>query len=402
MKTRLAGKKILFGITGSIAAYKAAEWVRELTKAEAEVTVVMTEAAARFVSSLTFAALSGRRVYTGMFEVDAGEEMTHISLARECDLFIIAPATAQSIAKLAWGFADDLLSALVLAGKAKVLIFPAMNSNMYCHAATQANLTRLQEYGYGVIKPEQGKLACGDEGIGRLVDWETAREAVLSVFTDQDLQEKTILITAGPTWESFDPARHLSNRSSGKMGYALARAARRRGARVILISGPSAIAPPPGVEMVSVVSAQQMHDAVMKHYSSADIVLMAAAVSDYRPGKLMEQKMKKSGKPLALELVPNPDILKKLGQKKKKANRPLLVGFAAESIDHIEAGQRKLKEKNLDLIVINDIIGKATGFGTETNQVSLIDREHRLEKLPLCHKAECADMIWDKVVKLLQ
>ena len=296
MKTRLAGKKILFGITGSIAAYKAAEWVRELTKAEAEVTVVMTEAAARFVSSLTFAALSGRRVYTGMFEVDAGEEMTHISLARECDLFIIAPATAQSIAKLAWGFADDLLSALVLAGKAKVLIFPAMNSNMYCHAATQANLTRLQEYGYGVIKPEQGKLACGDEGIGRLVDWETAREAVLSVFTDQDLQEKTILITAGPTWESFDPARHLSNRSSGKMGYALARAARRRGARVILISGPSAIAPPPGVEMVSVVSAQQMHDAVMKHYSSADIVLMAAAVSDYRPGKLMEQKMKKSGK----------------------------------------------------------------------------------------------------------
>jgi phosphopantothenoylcysteine decarboxylase/phosphopantothenate--cysteine ligase len=186
------------------------------------------------------------------------------------------------------------------------------------------------------------------------------------------------------------------------MGYALARAARRRGARVILISGPSAVAPPPGVEMVNVVSAQQMHDAVMKHYSSADIVLMAAAVSDYRPGKLMEQKMKKSGKPLDLELVPNPDILKKLGQKKKRANRPLLIGFAAESSDHIEAGQRKLKEKNLDLIVINDIIGKATGFGTETNQVSLIDREHRLEKLPLCHKAECADMIWDKVVKLLQ
>jgi len=402
MNIRFAGKKILFGITGSIAAYKAAEWVRELVKAEAEVTVVMTEAAARFVSSLTFAALSGRRVYTGMFEADAGEEMTHISLARECDLFIIAPATAQSIAKLAYGFADDLLSTLVLAAKAKVLVFPAMNSNMYCHAATQANLTRLQEYGYGVIKPEQGKLACGDEGIGRLVDWETAREAVLSVLSDQDLQEQTILITAGPTWESFDPARHLSNRSSGKMGYALARTASRRGARVILVSGPSPSAPPPGVEMVRVESAQQMHDAVMEHYSRADIVVMAAAVSDYRPGESQEQKMKKGGKAMGLELVPNPDILKKLGQKKKRAKRPLLVGFAAESSEHIEEGKRKLKEKNLDLIAINDIIGKATGFGTDTNQLSLIDREHRLDKLPLCSKEECADMIWDKVVKLQQ
>jgi phosphopantothenoylcysteine decarboxylase/phosphopantothenate--cysteine ligase len=260
MKALLAGKKILFGITGSIAVYKAAEWVRELTKAEAQVTVVMTEAATRFVSSLTFAALSGRRVYTGMFEPDAGEEMTHISLARECDLFIIAPATAQSIAKLAYGFADDLLSTLVLANHAKVLVFPAMNSNMYCHAATKANLTRLQEYGYGVIEPEQGKLACGDEGIGRLVDWERARESILSAFADQDFAEQTILITAGPTWESFDPARHMSNRSSGKMGYSLARVAKRRGARVILVSGPSAIEPPPGVEIINILSAQQMHD----------------------------------------------------------------------------------------------------------------------------------------------
>ena len=187
MKTALAGKKILFGITGSIAVYKAAGWVRELAAAEAEVTVVMTESATRFVSSLTFAALSGRRVYTGMFETDAGEEMTHISLARECDLFVIAPATAQSIAKLAYGFADDLLSTLVLANHAKVLVFPAMNSNMYCHAATKANLNRLQEYGYGVIEPEQGKLACGDEGIGRLVDWERARESILSAFADQGI-----------------------------------------------------------------------------------------------------------------------------------------------------------------------------------------------------------------------
>jgi phosphopantothenoylcysteine decarboxylase/phosphopantothenate--cysteine ligase len=402
METLLAGKKILFGVTGSIAVYKAAEWVRELSKAGAEVTVVMTEAAARFVSSLTFAALSSRRVYTGMFEADAGEEMTHIILARECDLFIVAPATAQSIAKLAYGFADDLLSTLVLASKAKVLVFPAMNSTMYCHAATQANMTRLQEYGYDIIEPGQGKLACGDEGIGRLVDWETAREKILSVFAVQDLKDLTILITAGPTWESFDPARHLSNRASGKMGYALARTAKRRGARVILVSGPSTIQPPPGVETVNVMSAQQMHDAVMKHYNSLDVAVMAAAVSDYRPGHAMEQKMKKGGKSIDLELVPNPDILKKMGRKKKSAKRPLLVGFAAESRDHIAEGQRKLKEKNLDLIVINDILGKDTGFGAETNQVSLINRDYELEKLPLLSKEECADMIWDNIVKLLQ
>jgi phosphopantothenoylcysteine decarboxylase/phosphopantothenate--cysteine ligase len=402
MSSILAGKKILFGISGSIAVYKAAEWVRELTNSGAEVTVVMTEAATRFVSGLTFAALSGRRVYTGMFEPDAGEEMTHIILARECDLFIIAPATAQSIAKLANGFADDLLSTLVLASKAKVLVFPAMNSNMFCNAATQTNLVRLQEYGYGVIAPEVGKLACGDEGIGRLIDWETAREKIISAFAIQDLQDQTVLITAGPTWESFDPARHLSNRASGKMGYSLARSAKRRGASVILVSGPGAIDPPPQVEMVNITSAQQMHDAVLEHYSRADIVVMAAAVSDYRPRKSMEQKMKKGGKAIDLELVLNPDILKKLGKKKEKAKRPLLVGFAAESNDHIEEGRRKLEEKNLDLIVINDITGKDTGFGTDTNQISLIARDYQLEKLPLLTKEECADMIWDKVVKLLQ
>jgi phosphopantothenoylcysteine decarboxylase/phosphopantothenate--cysteine ligase len=398
----LAGKKILFGITGSIAVYKAAEWVRELVKAEAEVTVVMTDAATRFVSSLTFAALSGKRVYSGMFEPDAGEEMTHISLVRECDLFIIAPATAQTLAKLAYGFADNLLSTLVLACKANILVFPAMNSNMYCHAATQDNMTRLREYGYGIIEPEEGILACGDEGIGRLVDWEVARESILSEFAAQDLQGKTIMVTAGPTWESFDPARHLSNRSSGKMGFELARVAKRRGARVILVSGPCSIDPPPGVEMFYIASARQMLDAVMEHYGSADIVVMAAAVSDYRPAKSMQHKMKKGGKSLGLELVSNPDILKNLGKKKRKAERPMLVGFAAESSDHIEEGQRKLKEKNLDLIVINDIIGKDTGFGADTNQISLIDRDYELERLPLLSKEECADAILDKVVKLLQ
>ncbi len=402
MKSLLADKKILFGISGSIAVYKAAEWVRELAKTGADVTVVMTDAATRFVSSLTFATLSGNRVYTGMFEPDAGENVTHINLARECDLFIIAPATAQTIAKLANGFADNLLSSLALASRAKILVFPAMNSNMYCHAATQANLARLKEYEYSIIEPEEGILACGDEGVGRLVEWGVAREAILSSFTPQDLEEQTVIITAGPTCEPFDPARHMSNRSSGKMGFALARSAKRRGAKVILISGPTSLEAPSGVEMINVTSAVQMHDAVMENYNNADIVVMSAAVSDYRPEKTMAQKIKKGSNSIGLEMVPNPDILKELGKRKDKTKRPLLVGFAAESNDHLDEGKRKLKEKNLDLIVINDIIGKDTGFGTDTNQVNLIDRDYQLEKLSLLSKEECAFIIWDKIVKLLQ
>jgi len=402
MKSLLADKKILFGISGSIAVFKAAEWVRELAKTGADVTVVMTDAATRFVSSLTFATLSGNRVYTGMFEPDAGENVTHINLARECDLFIIAPATAQTIAKLANGFADNLLSSLALASRAKMLVFPAMNSNMYCHAATQANLARLKEYEYSIIEPEEGILACGDEGVGRLVEWGVARETILSAFAPQDLQGQTVIITAGPTCEPFDPARHMSNRSSGKMGFALARSAKRRGAKVILISGPTSLEAPSDIEMVNVTSAVQMHDAVMGNYNNADIVVMSAAVSDYRPEKTMAQKIKKGSDSIGLEMVPNPDILKELGKRKDKTKRPLLVGFAAESSDHLEEGKRKLKEKNLDLIVINDIIGKDTGFGTDTNQVNLIDRDYQLEKLPLLSKEECAFIIWDKIVKLLQ
>jgi phosphopantothenoylcysteine decarboxylase/phosphopantothenate--cysteine ligase len=401
MRSLLKDKRILFGISGSIAVYKAAEWVRELIKAEADVAVIMTDAATRFVSSLTFATLSGKRVYTGMFEPDAGEEVTHISLARENDLFVIAPATAHTIAKLANGFADNLLSSLALANRAKMLVFPAMNSNMYSHAATQANLARLKEYGYSIIEPDEGKLACGDEGIGRLVEWEVARETIMSAFAPQDLQGQTVLITAGPTCEPFDPARYLSNRSSGKMGFALARSAKRRGARVVLISGPTSLTTPSGVEMIKVTSALQMNNAVIENYNDANIVVMAAAVSDYRPEKIMEQKIKKGSDSIRFEIVPNPDILKELGKRKKKKKQPLLVGFAAESKDHLEEGKRKLKEKNLDLIVINDIIGPDTGFGADTNQVSLVDRDYKLKKLPLLSKEECASIILDKIVKLV-
>lgn len=376
--------------------------MRELVEAEAEVTVVMTDSASRFVSSLTFAALSGRRVYTGMFEHDAGEAMSHINLAAECDLFIIAPATAQTIAKLANGLADDLLSVLALATKANLLIFPAMNSTMYCHAATQANLARLQEYGYNVIAPGEGKLACGVEGVGRLPDWETAGEEIAAACSVPDLQGQTVLVTAGPTWEALDPARHLGNRSSGKMGYSLARSARRRGADVILVSGPCSLAPPHNVKTVLVTSARQMHDVVLAHYDRADIVIMAAAVADYRPKKTMTQKVKKSARAVTLEQVANPDILKKLGSLKKKGKYPLLVGFAAESSDHLAEGKRKLQLKNLDLIVINDITGKDTGFGVDTNQVTILDKEGGLEKLQLLSKDECAARILDRVVAMLQ
>jgi phosphopantothenoylcysteine decarboxylase/phosphopantothenate--cysteine ligase len=345
----MSGKKILFGMCGSIAAYKAAGWVRELSKEEVRVTVVMTEAATRFVSSLTLASLSGQRVYTDMFADDAGEEMSHISLAGDCDLIVVAPATAQTIARLAHGLADDLLSTVILAATARVLIFPAMNSRMYCHPATQSNLNKLRKYGYQVIEPGEGLLACGEEGIGKLVEWDVGCEAILSGLVQQDLTKKTILITAGPTRESLDPARHLSNRSTGKMGYALARTAKRRGASVILISGPTSLPVPPDVKIIKVTSAAEMHDAVMKWYNRADVIVKSAAVSDYRPAKALS----------------------------------------------------KLKDKNLDLVVINDIIGRQSGFGTDTNQVILADRKGQVDKLPLLTKEDCGDRIWDKIITLL-
>jgi len=401
MTTTVSGKKILFGVCGSIAAYKSADWVRELSKAEAQVTVVMTEAATRFVSSLTLAALSGERVYTHMFEADAGEEMSHISLAADCDLIVVSPASAQTIARLAHGMADDLLSTVILAATARVLIFPAMNSKMYCHPATQANCAKLREYGYQVIEPDEGLLACGDEGIGKLVDWQVGREAVLSALAQQDLSNQSVLITAGPTWEALDPVRHLSNRSTGRMGYALARTARRRGAAVTLVSGPTSLAPPPGVEVIKVESAAQMYEAVMDRCEKTDIVVKSAAVSDYRPAKHLRQKMKKSAEKLTLQMVLNPDILLELGKRKKRKKRPLLVGFAAESTNHLAEGKRKLKNKNLDMIVINDIKGRQTGFGGDTNQITLVDKSGQAEKLPLLSKEECADIIWDRALSLL-
>lgn len=393
----LTGKRILLGVTGSIAAFKAAGWVRELAAECVDVTVIMTGAAERFVSSLTFGALSGNPVYRNMFDEEPERLMAHINLSREADCILIAPATAQTIARLAQGMADDLLSTVVLAAKIPVIVCPAMNSNMLSHPATQANLHRLQDLGYQVIPPDSGMLACGDEGAGRLPEWENVYETLLRLFSPDDLAGKKVLITAGPTREPLDPARFLSNRSSGKMGYALARTAARRGAEVVLVSGPVTLSSPVGVETVHVTTAEEMREQVLQYVHEADIVVKAAAVADFRPKKYQEQKIKKTTAEPRIELEQNPDILAELGRNRRPGS--LLVGFAAESCDHEEEGARKLRQKKADLIVLNDILGKTTGFDVETNQVVLMDGNGS-HPLPLLSKLETADRIWDHILTL--
>ena len=397
----LTDKKILLGITGSIAAYKVADWVRALRREGCRVTVVMTDAACRFISPLTMAALSGNPVHTSMFAAEAPEKIPHISLAREHDLLVIAPASAQTIARLAHGLADNLLATIALASSGPVLVCPAMNSAMFQHPATQANLAAINSYGYVVIEPDCGKMACNEEGPGRLTEWENVRQAILTAFAPQDLAGEQVLITAGPTREPFDPVRFLSNPSTGKMGYALAAAAKQRGATVTLISGPASLSAPPGVRCIQVTSALEMRTHVLACLDAATIVVKAAAVSDFRPAETADHKIKKGQSELSLQLVANPDILKELGERKESATKfPLLVGFAAESRDHLKEGARKLKEKNLDLIVINDIGGTETGFGAGTNRVTLLDRNGAQEEVPLLSKEEVAHRIWDAVARL--
>ena len=401
MSSLLAKKKILFGITGSIAAYKTVDWVRSLVKEEAQVKVVMTEAATRFVTQLTFAALSGNRVYESIFDPLDQELIPHINLAREADLILVAPATAQTIGRLAHGLAEDLLSAIVLASRAKIMICPAMNSQMYHHPATKQNLATLKKYGYTVIEPDSGLMACGEEGPGRLPEWPMVYKRISESFTPQDLRDKSILITAGPTHEPLDPVRFLGNRSSGKMGYALAATASRRGADVTLVSGPVNLEPLPGVKTIQVKTAREMHHEVLNCFNDADIVIKAAAVADFRPEIEADQKIKKSASATSLSLTPNPDILFELGQLRRTRKKPLvLVGFAAESDNHLEEGRRKLKEKNLDLLAVNDIMASDSGFDVDTNRITLLARNGSEEELPLLSKEDAAMRIWDQVIKL--
>ena len=394
----LQGKRILLGVTGSIAAYKAAEWVRALVKEEAQVQVMLTEAAERFVPALTFAALAGTPVRRDMFAEDPEGLMAHINLSREADALVIAPASAQTIARLAAGMADTLLSAVVLAARIPVLICPAMNTFMFTHPATQDNIRRLRHFGYRVLQPGCGELACGDVGDGRLPEWDEAREALLSIFAPSDLRGVKVLITAGPTREAIDPVRYLSNRSSGKMGFALARTAMRRGASVTLVAGPVNLSDPPGMEVIRVQSAREMAECVFARAPKSRVIVKAAAVADFSVDAPAEHKIKKSTEGLQLDLVKNIDILAELGVRKKL--KQLLIGFAAESRDHLQEGTRKLQEKNLDMIVVNDILGSTSGFDVDTNKVTLIDQNGKRE-LPLLSKEETADRIWDAIHTML-
>jgi phosphopantothenoylcysteine decarboxylase/phosphopantothenate--cysteine ligase len=397
----LTDKKIILGISGSIAVYKAADWVRELRRAGAEVRVVMTEGAARFVTPLTFAALSGNKVYEGMFDPHDAEQIPHINLAAEADLILIAPATAQTIARLAHGMADDLLSALVLANQSPVIICPAMNSNMYLNPATQNNLAQVREYGYRVVDPDSGSLACNTEGPGRMVDWSSAKEVIYAALCQQDLAGRKVLITAGPTREPLDPVRYLGNRSTGRMGFALATTARRRGAEVTLVTGPVTLPDPPDLDVVRVNTADEMAGAVLERSQDMAVIVKAAAVSDFRPATYSANKLKKAATQSTLDLTHNQDILKTLGERKQEGANPILVGFAAESHDFIKEGWRKLRDKNLDLLALNDITSDDAGFGVETNRITLLDRDGTEEKFPLLSKEETADLIWNRVVDIL-
>src|SRR6266849_1736970 len=394
--------KVALGVSGGIAAYKAAEIVRLLQDRGIRVQVIMTRAAQEFIRPLTFAALSGEKVITGMFSL--GEEhaanidsaIEHISVAQSIDALVVAPATADVLAHFAQGIASDFLTTLYLATTAPVVVAPAMNVNMWNHPATQANLEILRQRGVKIVDPDSGYLACGMTGSGRLAGNEAVVTAVMQALgASQDLAGETVLITAGPTREKIDPVRYLTNRSSGRMGYALAEAALRRGARVLLVSGPTALTPPDAAEITRVESAEQMREAVLKLLPKATIVIKTAAVADYRPKHPAEQKIKRKGG-LTLELEPTPDILAELARKKISQ---IIVGFAAETENALENARKKLASKSLDAIVVNDVSREGVGFDSDRNAVTIITKSEVVE-VPETSKWEVAHRVLDQVVKL--
>jgi phosphopantothenoylcysteine decarboxylase/phosphopantothenate--cysteine ligase len=394
--------KIALGVTGGIAAYKAAEVLRLLQDRGIRVQVIMTRAAQEFVKPLTFAALSGEKVITGMFSTGQEHEpnidsaIEHIAVAQSIDALVVVPATADILAHFAQGIATDFLTTLYLATTAPVVVAPAMNVNMWNHAATQANLEVLRKRGVTVVEPGAGYLACGMVGQGRLAENNAIVAAVLEVLgTSQDMLGETVLITAGPTREKIDPVRYLTNRSSGRMGYALAEAALRRGARVLVVSGPTSLTPPGAVEVTRVESTEEMRDAVLDLLPQASIVIKTAAVADYRPKSAAGQKIKHKG-PMTLELEATPDILKELSSKKTSQ---IVVGFAAETENVLENARQKLLSKNLDAIVVNDVSREGVGFDSDRNAVTIITRDDVVE-VPETTKWEVAQRVLDQVVKL--
>jgi phosphopantothenoylcysteine decarboxylase/phosphopantothenate--cysteine ligase len=372
--------------------------VRLFVKAQAEVFVVMTRSAQEFITPLTFQTLTGNPVHTELFSLLQERDIGHISLADRADVFVVAPATANLIGKIAGGIADDLLTTTVMATKAPVLLVPAMNVNMWENPIYRDNQARLERHGYRFMEPASGFLACGWEGKGKLPDPAAILEETCALFGPRDLAGETVLISAGPTREEIDPVRYISNYSSGKMGYALARVARRRGARVILVSGPTALAPPAGVDFVAATSAREMRDELLARREQATIIVKAAAVADYRPAQASAQKIKKAQQDeLTLPLTKNPDILSELGRLKEDR---ILVGFAAETADLVQNAREKLERKNLDLIVANDVTAEGAGFDVDTNVVRLLGRDGSEEQWPQLSKEEVAGRIFDRILDL--
>ncbi len=390
----LKGKSILLGITGSVAAYKALDLIKILKQEGASVRVIMTEASKRFVTPLSVELAAGERVYADMFEFP----LSHVNLPSSAELFIVAPATANSISKYAQGIADDMLSTSLLAFSGppgRVIIAPAMNWRMYENQVFQKNLQYLTSLGVHFIGPESGPLACGEEGMGRMTDSEKILESAIAALTKQDLAGEQVLVTAGPTREYLDPVRYITNRSSGKMGYALARIARRRGAEVTLISGPVSITPPAGVEMIFAESCQDMYRAVMDNVPMSTLFLMTAAVADFMPAESKNTKIEKKDK-FSLNLLKTTDILEAVG---KLRQRPFAAGFSAETGPRIDRARRKLTAKDIDMIVFNDVSKKGSGFDVDTNEVVIIDRE-RERKLPVLDKEDVAGAIFDRIIEL--
>ena len=391
----LTGKTIVLGVTGSIAAYNIANLASMLVKLNADVHVIMTQNATHFITPMTFETLTNNKCIVDTFDRNFNFDVKHVSLAKRGDLFLVAPCTANVIGKVANGICDDMLTTTIMATKAPVLFSPAMNTGMWENPVLQDNLKKLQHYGYHVIEPVVGRLACGDTGSGKMPSEETLQEHVLlHLAREKDLKGKRLLITAGPTQEAIDPVRFISNRSSGKMGYALAKMAVLRGAQVTLVSGPVSIAPFAGIETVTVRSAQQMFEAVSERSTDSDVVIMCSAVADYKPVSYSEQKMKKSDNDMSIPLTRTQDILGWLGDHKQAGQ--VLVGFSMETENLIENSRRKLTKKHADLICANSIASEQTGFAVDTNKVTLITQEN-VKELPLCTKEETADLILDSI-----
>ena len=394
----LNGKKVVLCVTGGIAAYKAADLVSRLKKQGAEVDVLMTESACEFITPLTLEVLSGRRVVTDMFDREFTWEVEHISLAKKADIFVIAPATANFIGKAAHGIADDMVTTTYMATKAPVLIAPAMNTGMYTNPVVQENMEILRARGVRFVEPDAGRLACGDVGKGKLADPAVIVDAMIDMLTPKDLAGISLLVTAGPTREAMDPVRFISNHSTGKMGYAIAEHAQRRGATVTLVSGPVGLEQPKYLEFVSIKSARDLRDAVISRLPNLDWVIKAAAVGDYRPATCADDKIKKKDDDMSISLVRNPDILAEVGEKKREDQ--IVCGFAMETKDLIVSARTKLEKKNCDMLVANNLKVAGAGFGHDTNVVTMLYRDGSSESLDLMQKQEIADIILDRMLEL--